>query len=86
MSQHFKKISFVRPFTRVGEEGWPVKPAIITYGRRGYEQKTYPVLPSLDNSPMKTYISKYQYKLIMNLWIVVLYFEWIGKDRKPPNA
>lgn len=82
----FQRFSFVRPFTKIGKEGWPLKPAIVTYGKRGYEQRTYPVFPNIEGSPMKDYISKYQYKLIVNLWVVILYFEWVGKDRKPPNA
>lgn len=86
MSQRFKKVSFVRPFTRVGEEGWPVKPAVVTYGRREYERRMYPVFPDFDKSPMKEYTSKFQHKLILNLWLVVLYFEWVGKEKRPPNA
>ena len=60
--------------------------AIVTFGKTPYEQRTYPVFPSFDNSPMKTYINRHSYVLVLDLWIVTAVFKWVGKDRKPPNA
>lgn len=79
MNLRFRKL-FTRRF-----EG-QIDDAIVWWTKTPYEQRTYPVFPHIDGSPMKTYYSKYRYILYIDFWLFRVSFDWIGKDRRPPNA
>jgi|GEM_PF-6736287 len=62
------------------------EPSIISFRRRPYEQKTIPHYSTLDfaeRPTYKTYVSKYEFVLLIDLWLFRLRFEWVGKER--PN-
>lgn len=68
--QHrFRKI-----YVRVKEEGYEPN-AIICLGKRGYEQEWIP-------GTTKTIISKYEYKLLIDLFLVRFKIIWIKRDAK----
>lgn len=73
-------LRFKRPYYRVQEEGWPVKPAVVTFGRRGWTAR------ACDHGEQgHEVIVEYKKKLVLDLWLITITFEWIGKGETCPN-
>ena len=77
-----KQLRIRRLFARGGDGFEPN--SIIAFSRRPYEQKTFPHYSTLDFAEVpvfKTYISKYESVLLIDLWLVRLRFRWVGRER-----
>lgn len=76
MSQHFRfKFRPLFKF-RTDPEYWFADEFIILVDKIPYEQKT------VDHGATGfTYISKYEYRLSVDLWLVGFGFRWIGRER-----
>lgn len=69
-----------RPYQRVTLEG--VAPiSIVAFRKRPYQQKQH----ATENEAY-IYISKYAYGLAIDLWVVVLRFDWVGRERPDPGV
>lgn len=78
------------PFRRVKNVNDPLTldqlNAVVLWVSRGYEQTNYPVFPEIEGSPMKSYISKWQHNLMVDLWFFKFSLRWVGRHKAPPNA
>lgn len=78
MSQHFR--FYFRPLFkfRTDPKYGFADEFIVLVDKIPYEQKT--VGSNLEQKGF-TYISKYKYRLLVDLWLVKLCFRWVGRER-----
>lgn len=78
---------WLRPYQNLrGSAVEMVPKAIVTVNKLPFEQHTYQLFPGINGTPERTYISKYQYWIWLDLWFVKLRFGWTGRQRKAPRA
>lgn len=77
-NQHFR-FKFRRPFANMTGKNGQIADAWVAYANQPYEVYTH-VAP--DNSSAEEIISRYQHALVLDLYFVMLRFNWKG----PENA
>lgn len=78
MSQHFS-YRLRRLFKYDDDMSEPIfRDYILFIGRKPYEQKC---VERENGNAGFSYISKYQWTVILDLWVVAMRFRWIGRER-----
>lgn len=81
-----KQLYFTRLYTRSVEGVIPN--SVVAFMKRGHEQKVYVHHYTMDfaeEGTRKTYISKYEYNLAIDLWLVKIRLSWLGREQRQPQ-